>query len=54
MKLKNCDSCQELVSIRYRIQYDRSKKWFKVCRDYWEVLAKDNPNYRYGGTWKAK
>ena len=54
LKLKNCDYCHDLVKIRYRIQYDVSKQWYKVCPDCWHLLTKDNPFYRYGGTWKAK
>ena len=54
MKLKKCDRCMELVSIRYRIQYDQTNNWHKVCPDCWHIVAKDNSYYRYGGTWKAK
>lgn len=54
VKPKNCDYCRNLVLIRYRIQYDESKKWVMVCRECWDLLAKNNPLYRYGGTWKAK
>lgn len=54
LKPKKCDRCQQLVSIRYRIQYDESEKWSLICPDCWQIVAKDNPFYRYGGTWKAK
>lgn len=54
IKSKNCNYCNKLVSIRYRIQYDQSQKWIMVCPNCWELLAKDNKFYRYGGTWKAK
>lgn len=54
LKLKKCDYCLDLVSIRYRIQYDESRKWSQVCPQCWQLLAEDNPNYRYGGTWKAR
>lgn len=53
-KLKACENCQDIVKIRYRIQYDGSGKWYLVCPSCWKVLAEDNPNYCYGGTWKAK
>ena len=52
--MKACDNCQALVTIRYRIQYDDSEKWWLVCPSCWEILSKDNPHYRYGGTWKAR
>jgi hypothetical protein len=53
-KPKNCDYCNNLVLIRYRIQYDHSQKWVMVCLNCWKLLAKENKFYRYGGTWKAK
>ncbi|WP_330203683.1 hypothetical protein [Cyanobacterium sp. Dongsha4] len=53
-KLKSCDYCNQLVNLRYRIQYDESNKWYQVCPNCWNILAKDNSFYRYGGTWKAK
>ena len=53
-KLKPCDICNNLVDIRYRIQYDESEEWELVCRGCWDDVSKDNPFYRYGGTWKAK
>jgi hypothetical protein len=51
---KPCDLCQSLVSIRYRIQYQENGDWVLVCPDCWQEVSQDNPNYRYGGTWKAK
>ncbi|MGD1895719.1 MAG: hypothetical protein ACFB16_02085 [Phormidesmis sp.] len=53
-KLKACDLCHQLVSIRYRIQYDESAKWVLVCPPCWHQVQPNNPYYRYGGTWKAK
>lgn len=54
LKPKACENCQAIVTIRYRIQHDDSGKWWLVCPSCWETLSKDNPDYRYGGTWKAK
>jgi hypothetical protein len=54
IKLKPCEHCQTLSKIRYRIQYDDNNQWYLVCSQCWEILSKNNPNYRYGGTWKAK
>ena len=54
IKSKPCDRCEAEVTIRYRIQYDETNNWYKVCPQCWEQVAHDNPNYRYGGTWKAK
>ena len=54
IKSKPCEHCQNASNIRYRIQYDDSHQWYLVCPQCWDILAKDNSNYRYGGTWKAK
>jgi hypothetical protein len=51
---KPCQSCQKLVYLRYRIQFDASGKWNLVCVECWQQIADDNVFYRYGGTWKAK
>ncbi len=53
-KLKPCEVCQTPVDVRYRIQSDRSQAWRLVCPSCWEQLGRDNPWYRYGGTWKAR
>ena len=54
LKLKECELCQQLVSIRYRIQYQASGEWVLVCPTCWHQVQPDNPYYRYGGTWKAR
>ena len=53
LKLKACDRCDNLADIRYRVQYQASPDWAMVCRDCWSQI-KDDPQYRYGGTWKAR
>ena len=54
MVLKSCHFCQQKVDIRYRIQYDRSHNWVLVCPNCWQQVSQNNPDYRYGGTWKAR
>lgn len=54
LKFKPCDRCSDLVDIRYRIQHQEEGDWVLVCPDCWEQVSQNNPNYRYGGTWKAK
>lgn len=51
---KPCEACQKPVAIRYRIQYDATQTWQLVCPACWQHLSKNNPLYRYGGTWKAR
>lgn len=53
-KGKPCKQCNQIVEIRYRIQWNESRQWYQVCPECWQKLSKDNPLYRYGGTWKAK
>ena len=54
LKLKPCDRCNNLVDLRYRIQYQEDGDWVLVCSDCWQEVSHNNPHYRYGGTWKAK
>lgn len=54
LKSKPCDRCSDLIDIRYRIQHREEGDWVLVCPDCWEQVSQNNPNYRYGGTWKAK
>lgn len=51
---KPCELCQQLATIRYRIQFDESDCWWLVCPQCQQQRSQDNPHYRYGGTWKAK
>jgi hypothetical protein len=51
---KNCDRCATPASLRYRCQYEASAQWRLICPDCWQVVSPNNPDYRYGGTWKAR
>ncbi|MEM1142524.1 MAG: hypothetical protein AAF671_11930 [Pseudomonadota bacterium] len=51
---KPCEKCAELAVVRYRIQLDDSNTWYLVCPSCQQKYSLHNPNYRYGGTWKAK
>ena len=53
-KSKPCDLCHQLVDLRYRIQYQADNNWVMVCQQCWQEVSQNNPDYRYGGTWKAK
>lgn len=53
-RLKPCDHCSKLVTVRFRIQYDQSQQWFLVCKNCQLKQSANNSHYRYGGTWKAK
>ncbi|MEC4982876.1 MAG: hypothetical protein SAJ37_01090 [Oscillatoria sp. PMC 1068.18] len=53
VRKKLCNFCGEAAAVLYRIQYDESQQWQFVCHSCWENLSDNNPNYTYGGTWKA-
>ena len=53
-KLKPCDLCSQETSVRYRIKYQKDGDWKLVCLQCWQQVSKNNPLYRYGGTWKAR
>lgn len=52
-RIKYCKICEKDFSTMYRIQYETKKEWVFVCKDCLLKVKKDNPQYRYGGTWKA-
>ena len=54
LREKQCDRCQILAAVLYRVQIDVSGHWQFVCDACWAIVQKDNPDYVYGGTWKAR
>ena len=52
MRIKYCDICGKDYSTMYRIQYKQQKSWVFVCEVCLLSVKKDNPHYKYGGTWK--
>ena len=51
-RVKYCDVCKIDFSTLFRVQHQIPKKWEFVCHECLLILKKDNPAYRYGGTWK--
>jgi len=51
-RIKLCNVCKIDFSTLYRVQYKHPKEWVFVCKDCLGSLKKDNPAYKYGGTWK--
>lgn len=51
-RTKYCKVCKKDFETMYRIQYENPKKWVFVCENCLIKLKKDNPLYKYGGTWK--
>jgi hypothetical protein len=54
VRQKQCDRCQTVATVLYRVQLDASERWQFVCPDCWPQVQQDNPHYTYGGTWKAR
>lgn len=52
MRVKNCEICNKEFSTMFRIQYKQPKKWIFACEICLLSVKKDNPYYKYGGTWK--
>ena len=42
-KLLICDRCNNLVDIRYRIQYEEDGDRVLVCPNCWQEVSQDNP-----------
>ncbi|MDC0380694.1 hypothetical protein OAM52_03380 [Flavobacteriaceae bacterium] len=51
-RIKHCNVCKVDFSTMYRIQYKATKEWVFVCKDCLIMVKENNPNYKYGGTWK--
>lgn len=51
-RVKACTRCQMASSTLYRVVADTAGIWVLVCPAC-QVQLKDQPFYRYGGTWKA-
>jgi len=51
-RVKFCAICNIDFDVMFRIQYKHPKEWVFVCRECLLKVKPNNPNYRYGGTWK--
>lgn len=49
---KRCVSCNKEFDTLFRIQYKHPLKWVFTCEKCLLEHKKDNPLYKYGGTWK--
>ncbi len=52
MREKHCEICKNSYSTMFRIQYKQIKNWVFVCEPCLMSVKLNNPNYKYGGTWK--
>ena len=51
-RIKYCEICKLDFSTMYRVQHTNPKQWVFVCKECLFNVKKENPNYKYGGTWK--
>jgi hypothetical protein len=51
--IKLCDSCGKSEAVLYRIKVQLQKPWTFACGPC-QSIAKQQPTYQYGGTWKQK
>ena len=52
VRTKDCYVCDDAKEVLYRCRYEDFKDWVFVCKECLIVIKKDDPTYRYGGTWK--
>ena len=52
MRIKDCAVCKKDFSTMYRIKHKPIKEWVFTCKNCLNIIKKENPHYRYGGTWK--
>ena len=52
MKTKICELCKKEETTLFRVQIQKGKTWIFVCEDCCNQV-KNQPEYRYGGTWKG-
>lgn len=51
-RTKLCEVCKQEFDVMFRIQYKNPKKWIFSCEKCLLEVKKNNPLYKYGGTWK--
>lgn len=53
-RVKRCAQCQQPAPVLFRVSSEPEADWVFVCAACLPLLKHNNPNYRYGGTWKAQ
>ena len=49
---KECDICNELGKIQFRVKSVNNTKWIFCCKKCWDTVSKED-KYSYGGTRKS-
>lgn len=50
---KPCARCGQPGPVMYRVVRREAEGWIFLCPPCRHAEAENNPEYRYGGTWKA-
>ena len=50
--MKQCDVCNKLDKVHYRVKLIKYKTWIFSCKECWHLISKQE-KYCYGGTRKA-
>ena len=48
-----CELCEQEVSKLTRARLEEGGEWLLICDACWDEHAEGNPDYTYGGVWKA-
>lgn len=51
---KCCQICQQPQDVLFRVRPHPQQVWQFVCEQCLPAVKHNNPDYGYGGTWKAK
>lgn len=54
IRTKPCDLCGSVADVLFRVRRDAAGEWIFVCEGCHGEVSRDNPDYRYGGTWKSR
>lgn len=54
IRSKPCDRCGTEAKALFRARVAKDGDWVFLCEPCLLQAKVDNPNYQYGGTWKAR
>ena len=54
IRTKKCQRCENSANTLYRVRLTKQGDWTFVCPVCLDQVRNGNPDYQYGGTWKAR